>query len=86
MGRIAFRLPFRPFLCSTYLAHKSASQHCFFAWSLLNRIEFGGPRQPVEREKWRSPSEYRRLRDDPAFRELMTVAVHRWNAETTNGR
>jgi len=86
LQRIAFRMPLRPFLASFYLNHAHANRHRFNAWAILNQIEFGGPREAVAREKWRSPSEFRRLRNDPAFRNLMTAAVHKWNAGMTNGR
>ena len=57
-----------------------------FALGLLNELEFGSRAERVPREKWRSPSEYRQLRNDPTFRERMVAAIHRWNAESKNGR
>jgi len=86
LKRLAFRMPFRPLLARPYLAHKGAQQHRFYAWSILNRLEFGSRTEDVPRERWRSPSEYRQLRHDPAFRQLMISALHRWNAESANGR
>jgi hypothetical protein len=83
---ISFRLPFRPLLARPYLAHAHANEEGMLALSLLNRLEFGGPGNAVDREKWRPPSDYRKRRHEPAFRESMTAALHRWNAEIKNGR
>jgi hypothetical protein len=69
-----------------YLTHARVNQAGFFALSLLNRLEFGGPGNAVGREKWRLPSDYRKRRNDPAFREAMVVAIHKWNAQMKNGR
>ena len=77
--RLAFRLPFRPLLVRFYLAHRRSEN--FLALSLLNQLEFGGPRTLIPRERLRPPSYYRNRRHDADFRESMTAAVHRWNLE-----
>jgi hypothetical protein len=82
LRRISFRLPFRPLLARVYIARAQANAEGFFALSLLNQLEFGRQRDMADRERWRPPSDYRKRRDDPAFREYMTAAVHKWNLET----
>jgi hypothetical protein len=56
------------------------------ALGLLNRLESGqrpsGPAHTMPHQ----PDYYRRRRDDPAFRQLMTEAVRKWNSEMKNGR
>jgi hypothetical protein len=92
LERIAFAMPFgrlnplRRLLLRSHHRHHQAQFHTFLAWSLLNQLEFGGRTENVPREKWRSPSEYRRLQHDAIFRQSMATAVHRWNAQSTNGR
>jgi hypothetical protein len=83
---LAFRPVLRPLLIRAHIAHAHGNQEGFFALSLLNRLEFGGPSKAVDREMWRLPSDYRRRRHEVAFRESMTAAVHKWNLEVKNGR
>jgi hypothetical protein len=53
---------------------------------LLNELE-SGQRMWVPAEKMpHQPADYRRLRNDPVFRAHMVEAIHRWNAESRNGR
>ena len=54
--------------------------------SLLNSLEFDRAMNCVAREMPRQPDQYRKRRHDPAFREMMTAAVNKWNTETQNGR
>jgi hypothetical protein len=81
LQRVSFRLPLRPFLARAYIAHASRHAEGFCALSLLNQLEFGGPGKMVEREIWRSPSDYRAQRHQVAFRERMIAAAHRWNQD-----
>ena len=53
---------------------------------VLNRLEFGRQIAVPAREMPRQPDDYRKRRHDPAFRELMTAAVRKWNSEMKNGR
>ena len=84
--KVAYKMPFRPFLARTYIAHRRAKvrKDSVFALALLNRLESGWL-NPAPKTG-RPPSEYRELRNDPAFRRNMVAAIHKWNAESTNGR
>lgn len=79
----AVRPPLRRILFPVYSAHAHGDLDGRFALSLLNRLEFG---KEVDRQMRRLPSDYRRRRNEVAFRESMTAAVHRWNLEMKNGR
>ena len=84
--RLAFFPLFRLVLADTYIAYRKArvDETGYYALSLLNQLEFGKSIM-AHREQFRPPSYYRERRHDPAFQELMTAAVRRWNKETTNG-
>jgi len=56
------------------------------ALGLLNELEFGRRMGIPAREMPRQPDDYRKRRRDPAFRELMTAAVRKWNFEMKTGR
>jgi hypothetical protein len=79
----AVRPPLRP-LIRAFLAHAHSNQQGAFALSLLNQLEFGR-RVAGDGSMWRLPSDYRRKRDDAAFRESKTAAIYRWNLEAKNG-
>lgn len=56
------------------------------ALGLLNELEFGRSMPGVPaREMPHQPPDYNRLRTDPAFRAIMTEAIHRRNRESKNG-
>jgi hypothetical protein len=84
--RICFRWPFRSLLARAYLAHAHTNMEGNFALGLLNELESGHRMGVPAWEMPRQPSDYRKRRHDPAFRELMVGAVREWNAEMKNGR
>jgi hypothetical protein len=54
--------------------------------SLLNALELG-KRLPMSADKMpHQPADYRKLRNDPAFRAHMVAAIHSRNAASKNGR
>jgi hypothetical protein len=54
------------------------------ALDLLNMLEFGRTTL-VPKEMARGPEAYRSRRPDPAFREMMTVAIRTWNRTRKSG-
>ena len=69
-----------------WMSHAKAHREASAALSLLNHLEFGRRIPVMAADVPSQPSDYRRRQHDPAFREVMTSAVHKWNAETRNGR
>lgn len=56
-----------------------------FTLGLLNELEFGR-RMAIHYSRMpHQPADYRRLRDDPAFRAHMVAAIRKHNAESRNG-
>lgn len=79
--RRSFHMPFRRFW-SRLITIRPIEHPGNYALMFLNRLEFG---QEVGPELKHLPSYYRMRRNELAFRDSMTAAVHRWNAEW-NGR
>jgi hypothetical protein len=52
---------------------------------LLNELEFGRRMGVPAAKMPHQPTDYRKLRGDPAFRAHMTDAIHKWNVESRNG-
>jgi len=86
MRYLSFRRPFRPLLARLHIAHVHATMTGSFALQLLNQLEAGRMTLILPQELEHQPSDYRRRRNDPAFREAMVAAIHRWNAQMKNGR
>lgn len=85
--RIIRRLTFHPaFRWILFLVHTNAKDAGPYALSLLNRLESGDVKSEPPREMWHLPSDYRKRRNEPAFRESMTAAIHKWNVEMKKGR
>jgi hypothetical protein len=70
---------------SIWMSNRKAGMKGSFALALLNQLEFGRMIPVTPANSPSQPSYYRRRQNDPAFREAMIAAVHKWNAETKNG-
>jgi hypothetical protein len=51
-----------------------------------HRLEFGRPMGIPAKEMPHQPSDYDKLRKDPAFRAHLVAAIRKRNAESKNGR
>jgi hypothetical protein len=60
--------------------------HRSMTLGLLNRLEFGRPMGIPAKEMPHQPSDYDKLRKDPAFRAHLVAAIRKRNAESKNGR